>query len=139
MPGSTIIRRPQERKRESIARGFFPPEMCYSPEIVPVIEEAGYRWLVISGTSCDGPWPQDFVSRIAGTRVRVIFRDEIVSNKISFDRIPPQEFLKHLQTSLASFQDAYLVTAMDAETFGHPLPVENKVLHAERNRGRLSG
>ncbi len=101
-------------------RGFFPPEMCFSPEITREIAESGHDWFIMSGVGCPGPWPVDRVHRVragAGT-LAVLFRDDVRSNKISFRRTNPEEFIHDLQ-GVGWSGDAYVVTAMDAETFGH--------------------
>ena len=36
-------------------KGFFPPEMCYSSEIVPEVINAGYKWTILSGIACPAP------------------------------------------------------------------------------------
>jgi len=105
------------------ARGFFPPEMCYSPEILQNIKHAGHEWIIASGTSVSGPWPQDHVVREPKSGVKVLFRDEAVSNRISFDRLPADAFLAHLEGAKPLDKPAsYVITAMDAETFGHHIP-----------------
>lgn len=105
-------------------RGFFPPEMCYSRQIVGPLEQRKIEWILISGIACNNAWPQDHIYRISGSSVRVFFRDDIVSNKISFDKITPSAFLSHLQgfTANKKGRDIYVITAMDGETFGHHIP-----------------
>ncbi|MBI2321394.1 MAG: hypothetical protein HYU88_04710 [Chloroflexi bacterium] len=103
-------------------QGFFPPEMCYSPAIVPPIAVAGHAWLIVSGVGCPTDWPLDVVHEleVEGERLAVFFRDDILSNKISFQDLGPQDFLNHLEHHLArDGGDTYVVTAMDAETYGH--------------------
>lgn len=102
-------------------KGFFPPEMCYGDEILPEVIGTGHQWIVTSGIACPAPWP---ISRVYRTEYRrkklaVFFRDDILSNKISFGHIGPHDFLEHLKQMGANNEDAYVVTAMDAETYGH--------------------
>ena len=52
-------------------------------------------------------------------RLMVFFRDDIVSNKVSFRSVQPPEFLDNLRYIKGKKGDIYVVTAMDAETFGH--------------------
>lgn len=100
--------------------GFFPPEMCFSPEIAPAIRAAGYEWFIMSGVGCPVEWPIDRIHRVnAGdAELAVLFRDDVRSNRISFRETTPQEFVDDL-SSVGGHNDAYVVTAMDAETFGH--------------------
>jgi alpha-amylase/alpha-mannosidase (GH57 family) len=104
------------------ARGFFPPEMCYSPEILPIIRDAGHEWALLSGTSSSGAWPRDFVGRARAGGLRVLFRDEILSNRISFDKLAPKAFLDEIAAAKTPSGNGYVITAMDAETYGHHIP-----------------
>ena len=110
--------------------GFFPPEMCYSRKILQPIADAGYGWLLISGVACSKSWPMDKIYRVKaeGSNLCVLFRDDILSNKISFHNIDSKGFLQHLSAFYrnhninkkeGSRKDIYVITAMDAETFGH--------------------
>ena len=126
MPEKEALRQIELQKtciREYLApssepRGFFPPEMCASQAIFPWIKNAGYEWALLSGTSCAGPWPSDFVGRhVSG--LRLLFRDEVVSNQISFDRLAPDVFLERVASAHAAAKKSYVITAMDAETYGH--------------------
>lgn len=100
--------------------GFFPPEMCFSPEIVPSIEAAGHSWFIMSGVGCPAEWPVDRVYRVRGVarELAVLFRDDVRSNRISFRETDAHRFVDDL-SKIGGSEDAYVVTAMDAETFGH--------------------
>ncbi len=102
-------------------QGFFPPELCYSHDIVKPILDTGHRWLIVSGLACPVAWPTDIIHEIAsdGRRLTVFFRDDIVSNKISFRQLDAKGFLDHLRQLRGAREDIYVITAMDAETFGH--------------------
>jgi alpha-amylase/alpha-mannosidase (GH57 family) len=54
-----------------------------------------------------------------GHRLAVFFRDDLLSNKISFQQVGSKEFLEHLNALKGDREDIYVVTAMDAETYGH--------------------
>ena len=103
--------------------GFFPPEMAYSEKIVQPIIETGHKWVLISGVACPTHWPVDRVDFIkqGSDEISVFFRDDILSNNISFDRISGPEFIDKLKNvqSYSGKKDIYVITAMDAETFGH--------------------
>jgi hypothetical protein len=101
-------------------RGFFPPEMCFSQDLTAAIAEAGHEWLIMSGVGCPAEWPTDVVYRVraGGTDLAVLFRDDVRSNRISFRETDPQRFIDDL-SKVGGHNDAYVVTAMDAETFGH--------------------
>lgn len=101
--------------------GFFPPEMAYSRVILPTVFGTGHRWIILSGVACPTKWPVDKVYQIEheGRRIAVFFRDDILSNKISFQEIGPEDFLNHLRASKGDKENVYVITAMDAETYGH--------------------
>lgn len=104
--------------------GFFPPELGFAPNIVPVVVETGHHWLLVSGVANPGDWPLDTVSHIESDDgdVAVFFRDDVLSNRISFHNLRPADFLASLRALRGGRKDVYVVTAMDAETFGHHIP-----------------
>jgi alpha-amylase/alpha-mannosidase (GH57 family) len=102
-------------------QGFFPPEMCYSQGILQPIIKSGYRWIILSGIACAADWPLDIIYRVEcnGQEIAVFFRDDVLSNKISFQDLGPKEFIAHLENWQGQKENIYVVTAMDAETYGH--------------------
>ncbi len=113
--------------------GFFPPEMAYSQDIVGQVVDAGYSWILLSGVACPVAWTMDVIHQIRydGQRLAVFFRDDILSNRISFRSIDAQGFIKHLEGLKEGTSDRYVVTAMDAETFGHHIQHWEKYFLAE--------
>jgi predicted glycosyl hydrolase (DUF1957 family) len=101
-------------------RGFFPPEMCYSADILDEVAAARHEWIVMSGVACPADWPTGEVYRVPidHTSLHVLFRDDVRSNKISFRETGPQHFVDDL-SRVGAGADAYVLTAMDAETYGH--------------------
>jgi alpha-amylase/alpha-mannosidase (GH57 family) len=102
-------------------QGFFPPEMCYSQDILQPIIKSGYRWIILSGIACPAEWPLDIIYRAEceGQEIAVFFRDDVLSNKISFQDVGAKEFIAHLEEWQGKRENIYVVTAMDAETYGH--------------------
>jgi alpha-amylase/alpha-mannosidase (GH57 family) len=102
-------------------QGFFPPEMCYSQDILQPIIKAGYRWIILSGIACPAEWPLDIIYRAGcdGQEIAVFFRDDVLSNRISFRNVEAKEFIAHLEQWQGKRENIYVVTAMDAETYGH--------------------
>jgi alpha-amylase/alpha-mannosidase (GH57 family) len=113
--------------------GFFPPEMAYGRDIVSPIVETGYRWIILSGVACPANWPVDSIYQVEheGKRLAVLFRDDIVSNKISFQDLSPGEFLEHLRAQKGDRENIYVITAMDAETYGHHIKNWEQLFLAE--------
>jgi len=108
-------------KKSFSPKGFFPPEMCYSSDILGPIHKTGHKWVLLSGVACADEWPMDkiYQAKVNSSTVSVLFRDDILSNKISFHTIDSKGFLEHLKGIAHAKKDAYVITAMDAETFGH--------------------
>lgn len=102
-------------------RGFFPPEMCYSDDILRPIIDSGYRWIILSGIACPADWPTDVILRVQseGQNLMIFFRDDVLSNRISFQALAAKEFIAHLEEWRGETESIYVVTAMDAETYGH--------------------
>jgi len=113
--------------------GFFSPEMCYSREILPPIVDSGHQWIILSGIACPDSWPVDIIHYVEynGKRLATFFRDDIVSNRISFETVGPSEFLENLTQMKGDKRDVYVITAMDAETFGHHIKHWEELFLAE--------
>ncbi len=102
-------------------QGFFPPEMCYSQDILEPIIRSGYRWIILSGIACPADWPVDVIYKAEreGQNLMLFFRDDVLSNRISFQDLGAKEFIAHLEEWQGKRENIYVVTAMDAETYGH--------------------
>ena len=102
--------------------GFFPPELCWSAELADMLRECGARWVLLSGVANTGAWPTADVARMgdAAGALSVLFRDDMLSNRISFRATGAAHFVDDLRER-GREGAAYVVTAMDAETFGHHL------------------
>lgn len=113
--------------------GFFPPEMAYGRDIVPPILETGHQWVIVSGVACPADWPVDTIYQVEheGKRLAVFFRDNVLSNKISFQNLDAKEFLEHLRGLKGGRENIYVVTAMDAETYGHHIKNWEQLFLAE--------
>ncbi len=115
-------------------QGFFPPEMCYSPQILEPVLDGGHRWIILSGVACPAGWPVNVVQQVTldGDSLSVFFRDDVLSNKISFQGIDGPGFVEHLRKLKGpAGKDRYVVTAMDAETFGHHIENWDRLFLAE--------
>ena len=115
-------------------KGFFPPELAYSRQLLEPILDAGHRWIILSGVACPAPWPMDVIHHVTadGEAIALFFRDDILSNKISFQSIDGDGFLAHLRSLRdTNGGDCYVVTAMDAETFGHHIQNWDRLFLAE--------
>jgi hypothetical protein len=116
-------------------RGFFPPEMCYDKSFLDPMLDLGHEWVIMSGVACPAPWPRDVIYETTskdGLQAAVIFRDDVLSNKISFQDLDGRGFVDHLREAHGDGEgDMYIVTAMDAETFGHHIENWDQLFLAE--------
>jgi alpha-amylase/alpha-mannosidase (GH57 family) len=109
-------------------KGFFPPELAISSKIAKIVHELGYKWIIQSGIACPVEekgvdWPYDKIYR-SPNGLQLFFRDDIISNKISFKKITAKEFVEDISIKYNDKKkdnkiDTYILTAMDGETFGH--------------------
>ncbi len=109
-------------------KGFFPPELAISSRVVEIVNELGYKWILQSGIACPVEekgvdWPYDKIY-CSPNGLQLFFRDDILSNKISFKKITAKEFIKDIKIKYKDKKqdyknDTYILTAMDGETFGH--------------------
>ncbi len=105
-------------------RGFFPPEMAFDLDILEPVIASRHEWIILSGVACPVAWPMDIVHEASHNddRLAVFFRDDILSNRVSFKDIDARKFIDHLRGLRHEDGDTYVITAMDAETFGHHIP-----------------
>ncbi|MFW9938963.1 MAG: hypothetical protein ACFFD5_15055 [Candidatus Thorarchaeota archaeon] len=104
-------------------KGFFPPEMSISSEVAKFIRDLGYKWVIMSGIACTEEWPYDRIYT-SPNGLQLYFRDDIISNKIAFNKIKPKDFIIEIKNMYKNkklgFQNkTYVITALDGETFGH--------------------
>lgn len=113
--------------------GFFPPEMCYSNEVGSILSDMRYDWVLISGVACPQNWPLDIIYKVSfdSSDINVFYRDDILSNKISFQGVDSVGFIEELINLSEGKKDIYVITAMDAETFGHHIQNWEQLFLAE--------
>ena len=114
--------------------GFFPPEMCYDKSFLDAVLDLGHKWVIMSGVACPAPWPTNQVYEAKspdGHSIAVVFRDDVLSNNISFQDMDGKAFIQHLRSAHGNDRDMYIVTAMDAETFGHHIENWDQLFLAE--------
>jgi alpha-amylase/alpha-mannosidase (GH57 family) len=103
--------------------GFFPPELSINSDVLKLIHDLGYKWIIMSGLACPVDWPYDQIYT-SPEGLRLFFRDDILSNMISFNSTSAKKFVSHLKTMFNNEtqndnNDKYVIIAMDSETFGH--------------------
>ena len=106
-------------------KGFFPPEMAYTPKIAEVASRLGYKWILLDEvsmtTNSDFVLQNDAIHKIGDLDIDVFFREKAPSNLIMGALV---RSAKSLETAMEQrlLQDEYLITAIDGETFGHHRP-----------------
>jgi len=100
-------------------KGFFPPEMAYTPRIGAIINKLGYEWIVIDEAAFPGITPNPAVIYcVENTNLKVFFRERNMSFKILSAQLGAGSLLlRDLGDRLK--KNEYMLTAMDGETFGH--------------------
>lgn len=103
--------------------GFYPPEMAFDRGLAGTLADMGYAWTVTD----DLPWtwygreaPYDWIPECGG--IRVFLRSNFWSNLISFHGGDGTELAARLVQGMEEWcgpGDAYILIAMDGETFGH--------------------
>ena len=111
-------------------QGFFPPEMAFKEELVPIIEECGFKWIILDEIALNGKTESvDYTKlyKIKNSSLMVYFRERRMSNLIMSAVVRSPETLKEAMAKDLESQ-RYLITAMDGETFGHHRPGLEKLL-----------
>lgn len=104
-------------------RGFFPPEMGYSPKVAHAVEKLGYKWILIDEVALGGTKDhlRKTLYQIKGTNLKVFFREKRTSNLVMGALVRSAQSFLQTQKSRQG-ENAYVITAMDGETFGHHRP-----------------
>ena len=102
-------------------RGIFLPEMAYHPKLAPILEQAGFDWVMLDELAHSGKLGTvDYTKQyiIEETKLRAIFREHRLSSTIMSAGLHDTEALK-AAAGPALHERRMIVTAMDGETFGH--------------------
>ncbi|MCH7492327.1 hypothetical protein IID19_01905 [Patescibacteria group bacterium] len=111
-------------------RGFFPPEMAYSSRVAKVVEKLHFRWILIDEISHNGKRDStsfDTSYRIKGTKLRVVFRNTIISDHLNFSTPIKKPSIFWQKIAQDDRSHTALVTAMDGEVLGHHRPGLDKL------------
>jgi alpha-amylase/alpha-mannosidase (GH57 family) len=102
-------------------RGIFLPEMAYHPKLAPMLEAAGFDWVMVDELAHSGKLgtvdnTKQYI--IEGTGLRAIFREHRLSATIMSAGPRDTAALKEA-VGPSLHERRMIVTAMDGETFGH--------------------
>mgnify|MGYP003418130254 CR=1 FL=1 len=90
--------------------GFFAPELAYSPETMARIAKLGFTYAILDEYHALEPVDPTIAHRIAGSGVRGVFRNRLVSKTF-----PPEYVVSNFHT----ISKPHLITAHDGELWGH--------------------
>jgi len=110
-------------------KGFFSPEMSYSPKVAEIAQELGFKWVIVDEIAYNGKLDQlkfNKLYKIKGFDVLAFFREKRTSNLIMGAVVRSSE--KIAKAVGRENGKKYLLTAMDGETFGHHRVGLDKVL-----------
>jgi hypothetical protein len=111
-------------------KGFFSPEMGYAKHVAEAAEEVGYKWMIldeITATGKVGAVDYSKIYKIKDTNLNAFYRERRLSNVIMSAVVRNAESLAEVMNKELG-DDKYVVTGMDAETFGHHRPGLEKLL-----------
>ncbi len=96
-------------------KGFFLPEMAYSPEVSKIIHALGYKWIILDEIARTGKIDETDVSKVykdENSGLKVIFRSRRQSNAYTPD------FLRDNLSKKEEEKKDFVITATDAELYG---------------------
>lgn len=103
-------------------KGFFPPEMAYSPELAEIVKQTGYKWIIADDIAFlpDRNIPDNYILSLK--KLFHFFRNSLWSDKFSFKnpsqgKTNAEEFIKELNSDMK--ENSYRILAFDIETIGH--------------------
>jgi alpha-amylase/alpha-mannosidase (GH57 family) len=97
--------------------------MAYARPTALQVAASGHGWVLLSGIACPVAWPLERVHRVQNAEpLAVLFRDDILSNIISFRNTDVPDFIGKLRALASQRTPRYVVIAMDGETYGHHIP-----------------
>ncbi len=101
-------------------KGFWMPEMAYEFRVIEPLIEMNYEWTVISSVATpDVELPDNYIP-VMKSNFKIYFRNDLLSNLISFKNPTVEEFYKELKgTKNPEKDNYYVILAMDGETYGH--------------------
>lgn len=112
-----------------LTSGFFPTEMALSLDVVKIVRECGYKYILgdeLSAGKGFGKLNWDKIYNVKGSDIDIFFLNRKYSDLL---RASPNLGVEDLEKEIANFSDdQYLVTATDGEIFGHHYQSREKIL-----------
>ncbi|MHA1343282.1 MAG: hypothetical protein ACTSQG_04815, partial [Promethearchaeota archaeon] len=120
------IKMDEELKKNAIDKAwkgkvFFPPELAINSSVSNIVKNLGYKSIILSGIACPAEekgvdWPYNKIY-CSPNGLQLSFRDDILSNKIAFNKITAEEFIENIGSLYAT--NSFFELCLDLETFGH--------------------
>lgn len=123
LPETEVIRQIKENEKilhkflglKNRPKGFFFPEMAYSPAVAKIVKRLGYRWIILDEISFAGgksrpDFRRAYLDNNSG--LTVIFRNRAYSNSY-----PPDKLIVALSKEKINLTRP-IITATDAELYG---------------------
>ena len=100
-------------------RGFFFPEMAYSPEAAKIVAKLGYKWILldeiaVSLNPTDNDFDQVYIDKNSG--LKVVIRSRKYSNSYVPETI--EKIVKKNKTAKPGKEKILIITATDGELYG---------------------
>lgn len=102
-------------------KGIFLPEMAWDPALGPIIEDAGYEWVMLDELAMSGHVGEVDYTRsyqLDGTKLGIIFREHRLSATL-MNAVPRDIERLKVAADINYTTSRYIVCGMDGETFGH--------------------
>jgi alpha-amylase/alpha-mannosidase (GH57 family) len=93
------------------ARGFYLPEMAYSPELAKIVKKFGYQWIILDPICTSEKIDSQIAYSIKNIGLQVVFRDREISKKY-----PAEEIFNKLGKLI---NNETIISATDGEIYGH--------------------
>ncbi|MBU2579329.1 UvrB/UvrC motif-containing protein [Patescibacteria group bacterium] len=119
-------------------QGFFIPELAYSFKVAQMAQKLNFEWVIAEQLACPSEKAETIFNKIYQIKnldnFKILFRDKKVSILILSAIIrSTQSLLGELGDEIK--KNRYLLTVMDAETFGHHRPgLENFLFEIYKNK-----
>lgn len=109
---------------EKNCNGIFLPELAFSQNILPNLKACGYHWTVLDDGTFKAQYrnvPFDRIVSLGG--FRILLRSSYWSNRIAYGELKSfYDIVSETEIEITKWvknQPAYIIIALDAETFGH--------------------